>query len=31
MDLNIGSETLKLVQERAGDTLELIGTGNELK
>jgi hypothetical protein len=28
-DLNIRPETLKLVQERAGHTLELIGIGNE--
>jgi hypothetical protein len=28
-DLNIRPETLKLVQERAGNTLELIGTGND--
>jgi hypothetical protein len=27
-DLNIIPETLKLVQERAGNTLELIGIGN---
>jgi hypothetical protein len=27
--LNIRPETLKLVQERAGNTLELIGTGND--
>jgi hypothetical protein len=26
-DLNIRPETLKLVQERAGNTLELIGIG----
>jgi hypothetical protein len=26
-DLNIRSETLKLVQERAGNTLEVIGIG----
>jgi hypothetical protein len=29
-DLNIRSETLKLVQESEGNTLELIGIGNEL-
>jgi hypothetical protein len=28
-DLNIRSEILKLVQERAGNTLELIGMGKE--
>jgi hypothetical protein len=28
-DLNIRSEILKLVLERAGNTLELIGTGND--
>jgi hypothetical protein len=28
-DLNIRPETLKLVQERARNTLELIGTGND--
>jgi hypothetical protein len=28
-DLNIRPETLKLVQERAGNTLELIGIGND--
>jgi hypothetical protein len=28
MDLNIRPETLKLVQKRAGNTLELIGIGN---
>jgi hypothetical protein len=28
-DLNIRSETLKLVQERSGNTLELIGIGND--
>jgi hypothetical protein len=28
-DLNIRSETLKLVQERAGNTLELIGIGKD--
>jgi hypothetical protein len=27
-DLNIRPETLKLVQKRAGNTLELIGIGN---
>jgi hypothetical protein len=27
--LNIRSKTLKLVQERAGNTLELIGIGND--
>jgi hypothetical protein len=27
-DFSIGPETLKLVQERAGNKLELIGTGN---
>jgi hypothetical protein len=27
-DLNIRPETLKLMQERAGNTLELIGIGN---
>jgi hypothetical protein len=29
MDLHIKPETLKLVQERAGNTLGLIGKGNE--
>jgi hypothetical protein len=29
-DLNIRPVTLKLGQERAGNTLELIGTGNDL-
>jgi hypothetical protein len=29
-DLNIRPETLKLVQERAGETLEAIGIGKEL-
>jgi hypothetical protein len=29
-DLNIRSGTLKLVQEREGNILELIGIGNEL-
>jgi hypothetical protein len=29
-DLNIRLETLKLVKERAGDSLEQIGLGNEL-
>jgi hypothetical protein len=28
-DLNIRSETLKLVQERAGNTLEVIGVGKD--
>jgi hypothetical protein len=28
-DLNIRPETLKLVQETAGNTLELIGIGND--
>jgi hypothetical protein len=28
-DLNIRPETLKLVQERAGNTLELIGIGKD--
>jgi hypothetical protein len=28
-DLNIRSKTLKLVQERAGNTLEAVGTGKE--
>jgi hypothetical protein len=28
-DLNIRSETLKLLQERAGNTLELIGIGKD--
>jgi hypothetical protein len=28
-DINITLETLKLVQERAGNTLELIGTGKD--
>jgi hypothetical protein len=28
-DLNIRPETLKLVQERAGNTLEAIGIGND--
>jgi hypothetical protein len=28
-DLNIRPETLKLVQERAGNTLEAIGTGKD--
>jgi hypothetical protein len=28
-DLNIRPDTLKLVQERAGNTLELIGIGND--
>jgi hypothetical protein len=28
-DLNIRPETLKLVQERAGNTLEVIGIGKE--
>jgi hypothetical protein len=28
-DLNIRPETLKLVQERAGNTLELIGISND--
>jgi hypothetical protein len=28
-DLNIRPETLKLVQERAGDTLEEIGIGKD--
>jgi hypothetical protein len=30
-DLNIRPETLKLVQERAGSKLELIGKGNDLQ
>jgi hypothetical protein len=30
VDLNIRPETLKLVQERAGNTLEVIGIGNDL-
>jgi hypothetical protein len=29
-DFNIRQETLKLVQERAGYTLELIGIGNDI-
>jgi hypothetical protein len=29
-DLNIRPETLKLVQERAGNILELIGIGNDV-
>jgi hypothetical protein len=29
-DLNIRPETLKLVQERAGNTLEVIGIGKDL-
>jgi hypothetical protein len=28
-DLNIGPESLKLVQERAGKTLEAVGIGKE--
>jgi hypothetical protein len=28
-DLNIRPETLVLIQERAGNTLEAIGTGND--
>jgi hypothetical protein len=28
-DFNVRPETLKLVQERAGNTLELIGIGND--
>jgi hypothetical protein len=28
-DLNVRHETLKIVQERAGNTLELIGIGND--
>jgi hypothetical protein len=28
-DLNIRPDTLKLVQKRAGDTLEAIGIGND--
>jgi hypothetical protein len=28
-DLNIRPETLKLVQERAENTLEVLGTGND--
>jgi hypothetical protein len=28
-DVNVRPETLKLVQERAGNTLEAIGTGND--
>jgi hypothetical protein len=29
MDLNIRTETLKLVQERVGNTLEAIGIGKD--
>jgi hypothetical protein len=29
-DLNIRPETLKLAQERAGNTLEAIGIGNDV-
>jgi hypothetical protein len=29
MDLHIGPKTIKLVQERAGNTLEVIGVGKD--